>query len=99
MNTPPNQQEHSERFVHPSCRPRRFDNVPLPAGVAPLPLLMALSLVAFQLSEVSFWYSVAGGVSLAACFFLGWRYRKSLRRLLRRKPDYDSRKLYNSRNA
>ena len=89
-----------QAFHSSHCRSRRSDfPLQLPAGVALLPLLMLVSLLAFQLSEISFWYSIVGGVSLAACFFLGWRYRKSLRCLLRCKPDYDSRKLYNSHNA
>ena len=98
MNTKHQDQKTPERFVHPSCRPGRFDSMP-PAGAALVFLLLALAVISFQFSDDSYWYSVAGGLSLAGSLVLGWRYRASLRSVFRHDHDDDPRKLYNSRNA
>src|SRR5262245_58343722 len=98
MNEKHHDPNTSERFVHPSHRPGRFDSMP-PAGAVLALLLLASAIIAFQFSGESFWYSVAGGVLLVASLVLGWRHRASLRSVFRRDHDDDPGKLYNSRNA
>ena len=98
MDAPCDHNKDSEGFIHPSCRPRRLDSVP-PGGATLALILLALAVLAFQFSEQSWWYAIAGGVLLAACLVLGWRNRAALRSVFRPHHDNDPRKLYNSRNT
>ena len=63
-------------------------------GSSLMTILLALALVAFQSSDDSYWYTVAGGAFLVGCYLLHRHYRAS-----RHEDNDDSRKLYNTRNA
>jgi hypothetical protein len=75
-------------FVHPSCQPRRLHST-TPPGSSLMTLLSALALIAFQCSDESYWYAVAGGAFLTGWYLVYRHYRAS-----RCAQDDDSRKLY-----
>jgi hypothetical protein len=97
-DAPRDHNQHSERFVHPDCRPGHFPQMP-PASVFAVEMLFFFAVVAFLAPADSVWGPVIGAVLLVASVVVALRYRVSFRSFLRRPPDDDLRKLYNNRNT
>jgi hypothetical protein len=94
MNANHKEEQTSERFVDPSCRPGRFDS-----GATLAVGLLTFAIIAFQFTDESSWYAIGGGLLLAASLILGWRNRAALPSVFRRPRDDDPRKLYSTRVA
>lgn len=95
METNPEPQRPSEKFVYPGYRRARRYSMPT-RRIIIVTLLIAVAAVAFELMDKSYWYGVGGGVAVTVAVVLSWRYRHACSEPV---EDDDLRKLYHARNT